>query len=310
MYDKKFWDDVYKKGFIPWTDKGKDASFAEHIIYDTELNQSSKILDYGCGEGILGKYFLKHGMNVDFAEISETQVSALRKKLGDKSHVYQVNEPRDITQKYDLIICSAVMHHIEPAKWQDFLSQFNELLNDGGKLWISGFDYNDKIYQMYNGNAPATGHTCWPINNLSKIIEGTNFEIVAEYSHDVKVKAFDQPRHFHFVCLKTKDVNNKSKEKSPNLKFNESDDRVEYINQKIQNLRDKRQNSVSHEVDSLADKQQKMKKALRDNDIAPEEMGKTGEKDGNISKKNRKIADIQWAEYKKILETKNERKKQ
>lgn len=94
------------------------------------------------------------------------------------------------------------------------------------------------------------------------------------------------------------------------MKFNEFDDRVEYINQKMQKLRDKRQNSVSHEVDPLVDKQQKMKKALRDNNIAPEEIGKTGKKDGKISKKSKRIADIQWAEYKKILETKNDGKKQ
>ena len=128
MYDSKFWDEVYKKGFIPWTDKNKDSFSAEKVIQDTGLTQSAKILDYGCGEGILGKYFLAHGMDVDFAEISEIQVKALRKELGDKSTVYQANEPQDIKQKYDLVICSAVMHHIEPDKWQDFLSQFNELL--------------------------------------------------------------------------------------------------------------------------------------------------------------------------------------
>jgi hypothetical protein len=78
----------------------------------------------------------------------------------------------------------------------------------------------------------------------------------------------------------------------------------------MQKLRDKRSSDASENIDQLFDKQQKMKKALSDNDIEPEEMGKTGKKDGKISKKNKKIADIQWAEYKKILETKNGRKKQ
>lgn len=302
MYDKKFWDEVYKKGFTPWTDKGKDASFAEHIINDTGLNQSAKILDYGCGEGILGKYFLEHGLDVDFAEISEVQVNTLRKELGNKSNVYLVNEPKDITQKYDVIICSGVMHHIEPDKWQAFLDQFNDLLKDGGKLWIAGFDYSDKIYQMYNGNAPATGHTCWPINDLTKIVENTNFMITAEYSHDVKIDAFEQPRHFRFVCLKNNNESDKIKENAPDLKFNQSNDRVEYISHKMQTLRDKRKSEALQDIDALSDKQQRMKQALQDNDIAPEKMGKTGASNG------KKIADIQWAEYRKILDTKSERK--
>ena len=31
----------------------------------------------------------------------------------------------NVNKKYDVIICSTVLHRIEPEKWSDFLQQFN-----------------------------------------------------------------------------------------------------------------------------------------------------------------------------------------
>ncbi len=213
MYDSEFWDDVYKKGFIPWSDENKDNFFVKKIIQDVEPERSAEILDYGCGEGILGKYFLERGFKVDFAEISKIQVNALRKKFGNRSTVYAVNEPQDIEHKYDLIICSSVMHHIEPQRWGSFLKQFRELLKKGGVLWVSGLDENDKIFEQYHGIAPATGHKCWTINDLGRIAEKNGFEISASYVQDIKIDAFETPRMTRVFCLKpkTKQLKDKSR---------------------------------------------------------------------------------------------------
>lgn len=308
MYDKKFWDEVYKKGFKPWSDKNKDTFFAQKIIQDAELTQSAKVLDYGCGEGILGKYFLAHGLNVDFAEISGVQVEALRKALGDKSTVYQVNEPQDIEQKYDMIICSGVMHHIEPQKWESFLRQFQGLLKKGGALWIAGFDADDKIVEQYHGNAPATGHKCWTVNELGELAEKIGFEVSANYAKDIKLDSFETPRRFHIFCLKPKKEQSKTKDKAPNLAFNQAKDRVEYANQKLQTLRDDRHDKDEKNVDELSSKQKKMQKELKDKGLSVEDMGKTGEKNGEISDKNRKVAAIQKAVYQKILDKKGKKR--
>lgn len=205
MYDKIFWDDVYKKGFTPWIDKGKDSAFVEKIINDTRPNQSDDILDYGCGDGQIGKYFLDHGVNVDFAEISSIQVNYLKKHFGNISNIFEVAEPKDINinKKYNIIICSTVMHRIEPEKWFDFLQQFNHLLKDEGKLWVSGFDRNDQILQDENGKFRATDGKCYFIADMLNDAKNAGFEILNNDFKEVNHNNFEKPRTYRFICLKT-----------------------------------------------------------------------------------------------------------
>ncbi|MBQ4400431.1 MAG: class I SAM-dependent methyltransferase [Alphaproteobacteria bacterium] len=308
MQDKKFWDDVYRKGFTPWIDKGKDSAFAEKIVNDTKLDQSTKVLDYGCGEGKIGEYFLEHGLHVDFAEISSIQVDFLRKKFGGKSNIFEVTEPKDISidEKYDVIICSTVLHRIEPEKWSDFLQQFNVLLEEGGQLWISGFDRSDQILQDEAGKFRATDGNCYFIADILDDAQKSGFEILNNDFKEVNHNNFEKPRTYRFICLRTKKQNSRIRENVPDLKFNISNDRVEYINHKMQKLRDKRNSDASENIDQLFDKQQKMKKALSDNDIEPEEMGKTG-KNWPTTDKDQQIAAIQHTVYKKLKGIKNEK---
>lgn len=210
MYDKEFWDDIYRRGFIPWTDEYKDAMFVEKIIHDVRPHKASKILDYGCGDGRIGKYFLEHGLEVDFAEISSVQVEALKKELKNRSNIYLVEEPKDINKKYDIIICSGVLHHINPEKWLEFLQQFNGLLSEDGQAWICGFDKNDEVLLQNNGNAIVTQRHCWPIDELLMVFDSADFEVLSDYTEKIKIGAINKFRSFRFFTLKTTRYKNKS----------------------------------------------------------------------------------------------------
>lgn len=302
MHDKKFWDEVYRKGFLPWIDKGKDSFFASKIIKDTQMCQSAKVLDYGCGVGKIGEYFLSHGIDVDFAEISSLQVDYLKNKFGDKSKIYEVSEPKDIDEKYDIIICSTVLHRIEPEKWPDFLNQFSDLLNVGGKLWLSGFDRNDEILKQENGSFRATSGKCWFISDMVEMAKSLGFEVLENDYDEVLHHNFDKPRTYRFICLRPKKENLQEDENSPKLKFNKSADRVEYAAQKLQNLRDSRSDDRQKNEDMLMNKNEKMKKALIKEGYSPQDMGKTGdEKTQQVLEKQKNIAHVQTAIYKEIL---------
>ena len=202
MQDKKFWDDVYNKGLTPWTDKERDHAFAQQIIQDTNVDSSMTVLDYGCGDGTICEYLLNRGIRVDFSEISEIPVNRLKKKYGTKSKVFLASEPREIPGKYDLIICSCVLHHIEKEKWPDFLNQFNKLLNSKGLLWLAGFDKDDKNTENNQGKFIATSDTCQFIGEIIPMVKSCGFTVISNYSKDMPNGGLDTYFTTRIICLR------------------------------------------------------------------------------------------------------------
>lgn len=203
MYTQEFWDEVYRhhNGDAPWlTDIWAKAMIDEFAKY-IDAKQPKKILDYGCGNGKIGMYFLKQQHNVEFAEISHEMVKELNAVVNNQVPIYLVEYPREITQKYDYIIASGVFHHLNPEVWPEFLEQFYYLLNPGGKLLISGANKDDAILLDNHNNAPMTNHFCWEISSLPTMIDNSKWQTNADYNVKVKLDAFDQYRTMRILVL-------------------------------------------------------------------------------------------------------------
>lgn len=197
MLDKNFWDDVYIKGTIPWVDKEKDIALALAIMHDTGLDYKAKILDYGCAYGTIGEFFLDRGMSVDFAEISSIAVDVLKKKFGHTCNIYEVSTPKDICNKYDIIICSCVMHHIEKEYWPEFLLEFKKILTKDGFLWLSGFDKSDELIKKNHGNMNTTKDKCYFIEEIIPTAKELGFDIISNKIRKARIN-----REYRSICLK------------------------------------------------------------------------------------------------------------
>lgn len=206
MYSSEFWNKVYREHQeAPWLTDESAYFFTNEFKRYIDISKTKTVLDYGCGNGKIGMYFMHEGMSVEFADISDEQITKLNTQFEGKVPTYAVSYPKEISNKYDYIICCGVLHHINQEEWGSFLNQFYNLLNPQGRLLISGFDETDSIWQSQDSRAPMTGQRGWYINGLLSIINPNQFKIIDTYKKQIKQKLFKEQRTNLFIILERND---------------------------------------------------------------------------------------------------------
>jgi len=159
---------------------------AEAIKKDKK--EGVKILDFGCGTGLLGLNTLCEKDELLGVDNSENMVEEFNKKC-EKFNVKNAKAKcLDIfshNQKYDMIISSMTLHHIENL---DLLFQkFYELLNDGGKLFLADLCEEDgTFHDRGNEGVFHFGFSEEQLKNISLNNGFKNFSF--EVVHKVKKK--------------------------------------------------------------------------------------------------------------------------
>jgi SAM-dependent methyltransferase len=111
-----------------------------------------KILDYGCGVGILSNFLRKYfpGSALHGYDISSASIDKVDSSLVD--HGIFTTQSDQLDQDYDLVVVSNVMHHI-PAKDRRYtFDELRRFLSNGGRLLV--FEHN-----------PINPFTRWIVNN-------------------------------------------------------------------------------------------------------------------------------------------------
>lgn len=213
MYTREFWDNIYANHYhdAPWMDDSWKSSIVNIISSDMDPlveNRDSnqlRLLDYGCGNGHLGKHFADYGMKVDLADISSVLVKHLHNEYDNlpNINIYNVSHPGLITGelRYDFIIAWNVFHHIEPPLWQGFLDEFAVMMNQNAHLFISGWDYEDPIIQKDNHCARYTERPTWCINELARYVNKDDFCIVKNEKIKAFVPEFECHRIYRYYLL-------------------------------------------------------------------------------------------------------------
>jgi 2-polyprenyl-3-methyl-5-hydroxy-6-metoxy-1,4-benzoquinol methylase len=95
--------------------------------------KGGRLLDVGCGRGVVSRYFQRRGFDVMALDISEVAVSITRRR-GIRAEVLDV-ESHVLNGDYDAILCLEVLEHLrDPVS---VVRKLRNLLNKRGKLVIS-----------------------------------------------------------------------------------------------------------------------------------------------------------------------------
>lgn len=102
--------------------------------------EGKKVLDVGCGEG-MWTFFLKTERNasdVDGIDIHKPYLDFCR-KLNLFENLYEMNLEKELKldKKYDYIICSEVVEHLEKKSALRLLSALKDMLNENGMLVVT-----------------------------------------------------------------------------------------------------------------------------------------------------------------------------
>ena len=162
----------------------------EHLI-----NDQSKILEAGCGEGQNAIYLAKQGHHVDAFDLSEYGIAKLKHRceLADT----QVNAfVADLTayqfkQHYDMVICFGTLHFVEKNEWRRFIINAKEYTNIGGI----------HIIQIFTDTVPASEDIAPFAIGLAKDEElkelYTDWEILQFKSYVFEDEHPNVPKHLH-----------------------------------------------------------------------------------------------------------------
>jgi 2-polyprenyl-3-methyl-5-hydroxy-6-metoxy-1,4-benzoquinol methylase len=113
---------------------------AKFIARNIAIRPTRKILDYGCGVGLVCSQLKRHlpGARVDGFDVSKVSLDQINPALREQG-VFTSNVS-DLEHDYDTVVMANVLHHIEPAARQAAVSEAVGLLNRGGNLVV--FEHN------------------------------------------------------------------------------------------------------------------------------------------------------------------------
>ena len=187
-----FWEKSYQEyDTIAFSNKPNTTiTEFEHLI-----NNQSKILEVGCGEGQNAIYLAGKGYLVDAFDLSEHGITKLihRCKLSNT----QVNAfVADLTtyqfeQNYDMIICFGTLHFVAKNEWKRFINNAKKYTNIGGI----------HIIQIFTDTIPVSEDIAPFAIGLAKDEEikelYTDWEILQFKSYVFEDEHPNVPKHLH-----------------------------------------------------------------------------------------------------------------
>lgn len=124
---------------------GEDSSyFAEYkaLYLKRVLGPSfaGKVLDFGCGVGLLARYLRIRlpEAHIDGFDVSQESVEKVDPALSSRGLF--TSALHDLPRDYDLIVVANVMHHVAPEQRPSFLQDLASRLRPGGSISI--FEHN------------------------------------------------------------------------------------------------------------------------------------------------------------------------
>ncbi|NHJ87794.1 MAG: class I SAM-dependent methyltransferase [Asgard group archaeon] len=101
--------------------------------------KGKKVLDAGCGGGVLTEWLVENGGDVIAFDISEKMVEHAKKRLKEKAVILQadLSQSLDFVDDYsiDVIVSSLVLHYID--NWLPVFSEFDRILKSNGFVVFS-----------------------------------------------------------------------------------------------------------------------------------------------------------------------------
>jgi SAM-dependent methyltransferase len=97
-----------------------------------------RVLDAGCGPGVLAAELAGRGAVVTGVDLSEALLGIARDRLGPGAPLHQADLSQPLPfpdAAFDLVTCSLVMHYL--AEWEPTLREFHRVLVPGGRLVLS-----------------------------------------------------------------------------------------------------------------------------------------------------------------------------
>jgi len=151
---------------------------AELILRDARLGPDARVLEYGCGTGLLGLALRPHVGAITLADTSREMLAVAREKIAAMGAKNATTLELDLTAgpvpaaRYDLVCTLLTLHHI--ADVDALLERFHELLSPGATVCIADLDEEDGSFH----GPGAVAHDGFDRAELAARLQRAGFENV------------------------------------------------------------------------------------------------------------------------------------
>jgi len=186
-----------------WDDEGTDAhGYLYPTLYEMLIEHKGKrILDVGCGNGVIASRLLADGFDVYGIDASETGINIASKKHSDRFFVQDVsseqlpNELRSI--QFDVIISTEVIEHLYAPR--SYMQLIRNTLKDGGEVIISTpyHGYLKNLVMALTNKMDGHFTVLWDGGHIKFWSKATLTALLGEF--DFKVTQFRGSGRFPFL---------------------------------------------------------------------------------------------------------------
>ena len=143
-YDDWSKENKYDKDMLDWNYTGPKETVA--VLKKYAPSKDIKILDAGCGTGLVGIELKKYGFsNIDGADLSQKLLNLVPKGYYNKLEQVDLNKPLKVENNiYDIVMCvgTFTFGHVKPPA----LDEFIRITKNKGLIC---FTINEGIYKKY-----------------------------------------------------------------------------------------------------------------------------------------------------------------
>ncbi len=172
----------FDKAALTWDENTLRVELAKNIakgiIENVPIKSDMKVLDFGCGTGLLSFFILPYIKEVIGVDSSLKMVEVFNKKAKDnnienaKAYHFDL-EKEKLKEDFDLIVSSMVFHHIEDI--EKILKSLYYHLKDSGYIAIADLVKEDGSFHDDNDGVVHFG---FDVESLTSLFEKLGFKDV------------------------------------------------------------------------------------------------------------------------------------
>ena len=173
-------------------------SIADLIVKNIRFDNKMEVMDLGAGTGLLSYFVAPHVSKIIAVDNSPSMLEEFKSKASEFDSEIEVIEAdiseEDIDRKFDGIISSMTIHHVEETK--ALFYKLYKMLNENGFIAIADLDSEDGSFHSDNA---GVHHHGFDRNELEKIAKEVGF-------NDIKfdlASTIDKPHGTFTVFLMT-----------------------------------------------------------------------------------------------------------
>ena len=164
-----------EKIFVNLSARTRNIKTFEHLFSQIDLSNVKKVLEVGCGIGVLSSYLSeKYEWEVTGIDLDPKQIERAKNDYGENKYLKFLEAAATKLpfedNEYDLVLSSDVLHHIV-SDWVKALSEISRVLRPDGFYVL-----NDLTFPSFSFFKKWS----LPVDDITNYLKRNNFKIIYE----------------------------------------------------------------------------------------------------------------------------------